>query len=67
MRREFAKRMQLLGTETAFAVSADAAAFAAAGNAVYPFHLGDIDLPTPQNIIEAAHQAMLEGKTGYDP
>ena len=67
MRREFAKRMHLLGTETAFAVSADAAAFAAAGNAVYPFHLGDIDLPTPQNIIEAAHQAMLEGKTGYDP
>ena len=24
------------------------------GNKVYPFHLGDMDLPTPQNIVEAA-------------
>ncbi len=63
----FAKRLDKLGTETAFAVSLDAAEFAANGNAVYPFHLGDIDLPTPQNIMDAALKAMREGKTGYNP
>lgn len=63
----FADRIGLLGTETAFAVSAEAAAHAAKGNVVYPFHLGDLNLPTPQNIIEAAHKAMRDGKTGYCP
>jgi len=62
-----AERLDRLGTETAFAVSLDAAAFAAEGNAVYPFHLGDLDMRTPLNIIEAANSAMLDGKTGYDP
>ena len=62
-----AKRLENLGTETAFAVSLDAAAFAAKGNKVYPFHLGDLDMRTPDNIIDAAHQAMLSGKTGYAP
>ena len=56
-----------LGTETAFAVSAEAAAFAAAGNDVYPFHLGDVDLATPDNIVEAAFKAIRDGKTGYCP
>lgn len=67
MKQTFAERLRRLGTETAFAVSADAAAFAAEGNTVYPFHLGDIDLRTPRNIIEAANRAMLDGKTGYNP
>ena len=67
MNRPLAHRLSNLGTETAFAVSDDASAFAAAGNEVYPFHLGDIDLRTPPNIIEAAHKAMLDGMTGYDP
>jgi aspartate/methionine/tyrosine aminotransferase len=56
-----------LGTETAFAVSAEAAAFAAEGNKVYPFHLGDMNIITPNNIIEAAVKAMKDGKTGYCP
>ena len=60
-----AERMKRLGTETAFAVSAEAAAFAAAGNKVYPFHLGDMNIKTPENIIEAAKKAMDAGKTGY--
>ena len=59
--------MGRLGTETAFAVSADAAAWAAQGHRVYPFHLGDINLRTPLNIIEAAERAMRDGKTGYTP
>jgi aspartate/methionine/tyrosine aminotransferase len=64
---EVARRVTRLGTETAFAVSAEAAAHAAKGNKVYPFHLGDINLPTPQNIQEAALRAMRDGKTGYCP
>jgi len=62
-----AERVGRLGTETAFAVSAEAAAFAAQGNKVYPFHLGDMNILTPNNIMEAAIKAMKEGKTGYCP
>jgi aspartate/methionine/tyrosine aminotransferase len=62
-----AERVSHLGTETAFAVSAEAAAFAAEGNKVYPFHLGDMNIRTPGNIIEAAIKAMRDGKTGYCP
>jgi len=62
-----AERIARLGTETAFAVSAEAAAFAAKGNKVYPFHLGDMNIITPANIIEAAVKAMKDGKTGYCP
>jgi aspartate/methionine/tyrosine aminotransferase len=56
-----------LGTETAFAVSAEAARHVAQGNRVYPFHLGDMNIKTPDNIIEAAYKAMKDGKTGYCP
>ena len=38
---KIAERIKRLGTETAFAVSSEAAAFAAKGNKVYPFHLKD--------------------------
>ena len=62
-----AERIKKLGTETAFAVSAEAAAFAAQGNKVYPFHLGDMNLPTPSTVVEASIKAMKEGKTGYCP
>ena len=62
-----AERISRLGTETAFAVSAEAAAFAAEGHKVYPFHLGDLNFLTPANIIAAATKAMKDGKTGYCP
>ena len=64
---KLADRISRLGTETAFAVSAEAAAFAAEGNKVYPFHLGDINIKTPVNVMEASVKAMQEGKTGYCP
>ncbi|MGD8656186.1 MAG: aminotransferase class I/II-fold pyridoxal phosphate-dependent enzyme, partial [Desulfobacterales bacterium] len=48
-------------------VSAEAAAFAAKGNKVYPFHLGDMNILTPANVMEAAIKAMRDGKTGYCP
>ena len=62
-----AERISRLGTETAFAVSAEAAAFAAEGHKVYPFHLGDMNLLTPANVMAAATKAMKAGKTGYCP
>ncbi|OQX29256.1 MAG: aspartate aminotransferase [Spirochaeta sp. LUC14_002_19_P3] len=65
--KNLAKRYGRLGTETAFAVGADAAAWAAKGNKVYPFHLGDMNIITPEHIIEAALKAAREGKTGYTP
>ena len=65
--RGVAFSMARLGTETAFAVSAEATEWAANGNRVYPFHLGDINLRTPVNIIDAAERAIRDGKTGYVP
>lgn len=67
MTTPLAKRMDLLGTETAFAVSAEASETASRGVKVYPFHLGDLDMPTPKHIREEASRAMDEGKTGYCP
>jgi len=64
---KLASRIKNLGTETAFAVGAEAAVFAAKGNKVYPFHLGDLNIATPQNIVEAAMKAIKDGKTGYCP
>lgn len=62
---KLADRLSRLGTETAFAVSAEAAQHAAAGNRVYPFHIGDLNMSTPENVVEATYRAMKEGKTGY--
>ena len=62
-----AKRMDLLGSETAFAVSAEAAKLAENGMKIYPFHLGDINLPTPISIVSGAKEAIKAGKTGYCP
>lgn len=64
---KLANQLDHLGTETAFAVSAAAAAWAAKGNKIYPFHLGDINIPTPANIVEATHKAIADGFTGYCP
>ena len=64
---KLATQLDKLGTETAFAVSAAAAAWAAKGNKVYPFHLGDINIPTPTNIVEATSKAIADGYTGYCP
>jgi aspartate/methionine/tyrosine aminotransferase len=60
-----AERLDRLGTETAFAVSLAAAEWAAKGNRVYPFHLGDLNLATPSNVVRAMDKAIAAGKTGY--
>jgi len=64
---KLADRIKNLGTETAFAVGAEAAVFASKGNKVYPFHLGDLNIATPQNVVDASLEAIKDGKTGYCP
>ena len=64
---QYANQLNQLGTETAFAVSAQAQAWAKKGHKVYPFHLGDINLVTPENIVEATLKGIRDGKTGYCP
>ncbi|MFO7631811.1 MAG: aminotransferase class I/II-fold pyridoxal phosphate-dependent enzyme [Caldilinea sp.] len=64
---QLARRLENLGTETAFAVSEAAAAWRAQGHKIYPFHLGDINIPTPANIVAAQNKAIADGKTGYAP
>ena len=64
---KLANRLNKLGTETAFAVSAAAAEWAAQGHRIYPFHLGDMNIPTPANIVEAMNKAIADGYTGYCP
>jgi aspartate/methionine/tyrosine aminotransferase len=62
-----ATRLENLGTETAFAVSLAAAEWGSKGNRIFPFHLGDLNLPTSQNIVDAMNRAIADGKTGYCP
>ncbi|MUN63431.1 aminotransferase class I/II-fold pyridoxal phosphate-dependent enzyme [Kocuria sediminis] len=65
--RQLAHRLDRLGTETAFSVAQAAAAWKAQGNRVYPFHLGDINIPTAPHIVEAMNRAIADGYTGYCP
>jgi len=62
-----AERLSKLGTETAFSVSLAAAEWGAKGNRIFPFHLGDLDLATPSNVVAAMDRAIADGKTGYCP
>ena len=62
-----ARRLERLGTETAFAVALAAADWGSRGNTIYPFHLGDINIPTAPHIVEAMNRAIADGKTGYCP
>lgn len=62
-----AERLERLGTETAFAVSQAAAEWGAKGNRIFPFHLGDLNIATPQNVVDAMNKAIVDGKTGYCP
>lgn len=48
--QQLAHRLERLGTETAFSVAQAAAAWKSQGNTVYPFHLGDINIPTAPHI-----------------
>ncbi|HPF69989.1 MAG TPA: pyridoxal phosphate-dependent aminotransferase [Candidatus Krumholzibacteria bacterium] len=62
-----AKRMQRLGTETAFEVLARARALEAQGRDVVHLEIGEPDFDTPANIIDKAVEALRSGYTHYGP
>src|SRR5438067_751101 len=62
-----AKRMQRLGTETAFEVLVKAKALEAKGRDIVHLEIGEPDFDTPRNIIDAGAEAMRNGFTHYGP
>ena len=62
-----AARMDSIGTETAFEVSARARALAATGKSIVYLQIGEPDFDTPDNVRAAAKQAIDEGLTHYPP
>jgi len=63
----FAKRMNRLGTESAFEVLAKAKGLEAQGKDIIHLEIGQPDFSTPMNVCEAAFKAMKDGHTGYCP
>ena len=63
----FNAKLNKLGTETAFEVSAQSRDWENKGNKVYPFHLGDINLQTPKSIREKTVKFLNDFKNGYCP
>lgn len=62
---KIAERMSRLGTETAFSVLAEAQALEAKGMDVVHLEIGEPDFDTPQNIRNAAKNALDSGQTHY--
>src|SRR5438445_6646910 len=62
-----AQRMSVIGTETAFEVSARARALEASGRDIIHLQIGEPDFDTPANAGEAAKKALDEGATHYAP
>src|SRR3954468_13109153 len=62
-----AKRMARLGTETAFEVLVKARALEAKGRDIVHLEIGEPDFDTPENIVEAAVDALHKGWTHYGP
>ena len=62
-----AARMETIGTETAFEVSARARALEATGRSIVYLQIGEPDFDTPENVREAAKAALDQGMTHYPP
>ena len=62
-----AKRMETLGTETAFEVLAKAKALEKKGKDIVHLEIGEPDFDTPKNIKEVAIKAINAGYTHYGP
>jgi aspartate aminotransferase len=63
-----ARRMERIGTETAFEAAARARALEATGRDVIHLELGEPDFDTPRHVSEAAARALLdESATHYTP
>jgi aspartate aminotransferase len=64
---ELARRMERLGTETAFSVLAKAKALEARGQEIIHLEIGEPDFDTPPDIVEAGCRALRNGETHYTP
>ena len=64
---KLARRMERLGTETAFSVLAKAKALEAQGREIIHLEIGEPDFGTPSHIVEAGCRALREGHTHYTP
>jgi len=64
---EKAKRMQRLGTETAFEVLAQVNELKRKGKDIISFAIGEPDFDTPLHIKDAGIRALKEGYTHYSP
>jgi aspartate aminotransferase len=62
-----ASRMQSIGTESAFEVTARARALEATGRSVIYLQIGEPDFDTPAHVREAAKRALDDGATHYAP
>lgn len=64
---KIARRMERIGTESAFDVLVKARALEAQGRDVIHLEIGEPDFDTPRHIIEAAGDALEAGYTHYGP
>ena len=64
---KLAKRMERLGTETAFDVLVKAKALEAQGKDVVHLEIGEPNFETPDNVCEAGIKAIRDGHTHYGP
>jgi aspartate/methionine/tyrosine aminotransferase len=64
---KLSKRMSRLGTETAFDVLVRARQLEAAGRNIVHLEIGEPDFDTPDNIVEAAVDALHNGAHHYGP
>ncbi|MEO8724776.1 MAG: pyridoxal phosphate-dependent aminotransferase [Acidobacteriaceae bacterium] len=67
MKLKLAKRMSRLGTETAFEVLVRARALEAKGHDVIHLEIGEPDMDTPRNVIDAGVHALNHHFTHYGP
>jgi aspartate aminotransferase len=61
------KKMERIGTESAFEVLAKAQALEKQGRNIVHLEIGAPDFPTPRHIVEAGKKALDEGWTKYGP
>jgi aspartate/methionine/tyrosine aminotransferase len=64
---ELARRMNRLGTETAFEVLVRAKELEQQGRDIIHLEIGEPDFDTPHNVIEAGVEALRQGATHYTP
>ncbi len=62
---KFAENLYRLGTESAFAILAEAKKVEASGKKIINLGIGQPDFKTPKHVMEAAKKAIDDGHHGY--